>query len=160
MPNEDAMAEIAVPIVFLSLRARLVQIRSAVDHVAISDETLDELDRLLAETEDATKSLLGGASLPDGDYIDEVFDDEFLELCKETRVNLLAWINQPKILLRLKDPDAILLRFASIMEADLGTDPAGGQKPISTTGSFADMVSEMETAINKTFERLLKNQMI
>lgn len=152
-PNSDEIDAIIAPLRFLTLRANLSLMREMAEEVDIPIETLEELDRLLEKTNSATETLLLRTPMPDDDWLDEIFDDEFLMLCKAMRVNLLAWINQPQILLRLRDPDSVLSRFAGILEDmdDLNWTST------STTASFVERVDELVRAINVTYQRLLMN---
>lgn len=149
------MAEIAAPIMFLHHRLRLVNMWRAAQELPVSDEVRDKLDKMLADTEEATQTLLLRTPLPDGDFIDEVFDDEFLSLCLDMRVDLLSWLNQPQMLLRLEHPDAILLRYANIAAASGYEADA-----INSTAAFSEKVTEMENLINATFETLKRNRVI
>lgn len=152
---DDEMAEIAAPIVFLNHRLRLAHMCRAAQEVSVSNEARAGLDRMLAVTEEATRTLLLRTPLPDGDFIDDVFDDEFLTLCLDMKVDLLPWINQPQMLLRLEYPDAILLRFVNIA-ASLDREADA----INSSAAFSEKVEEMEKLINATFEILKRNRVI
>lgn len=148
--DNDEFAKNAAPIRFLAQRANLAQMRNAIDLVSVSDEARERLDRILEETEALTQMFLLRTPLPEGEWLDEVFDDEFLELCKTMRVNLLAWINQPQILLRLRDPDAILLRFDDVS----ARSREFAQDLMSSTASFSERVDEMVSQLTATFSML------
>ena len=150
MFDNDEFARNAAPIRFLAQRANLGLMRNAIDLVNVSDEARERLDRILAETEALTQMFLLRRPLPEGEWLDEVFDDEFLELCKTMRVNLLAWLNQPQILLRLRDPDAILARSEDISarSSEFALDL------ISSTASWSERVDEMVRDLTGTFDLL------
>ena len=154
--DNDEIAKIVAPIRFLTLRANLGQMRNAIDLVSVSDEVRERLDRILEETEALTQMFLLRTPLPEGEWLDEVFDDEFLELCTTMRVNLLAWLNQPQILLRLRDPDAILARSGDVSarSAEFALDL------ISSTASFSERVDEMICDLIATFDLLNRDDLI
>ena len=152
---DEEMAEIAAPIMFLHHRLRLVTMWRAAQELSVSNEVRSQLDKMLADTEEATQTLLLRTPLPDDDFIDEVFDDEFLSLCLDMRVDLLSWLNQPEMLLRLEHPDAILLRYANIAAASGYEADA-----INSSASFAQEVFEMENKINATFEAMKRNNVL
>lgn len=156
LPDDDEMAEIAAPITFLVLRANLARLRRAADQVEVSAATRGTLDALLAETEHATQELLMRQGLPAEGDIDEIFDEEFLEICKAMRVDLFAWVGQPQVLWRLGDPDGLLARWVEV----LGHDDGLAREDLVTTASFAQRMAEMEGAINATFAVLIRNHVI
>ena len=145
LPFDDkTLAAITAPVTFLSVRASLVSERRAAERLQVPDETLREVDQLLAETEEATCTLLLRRPLPEDGYLDPIFDDEFLELCRMMGVNVIAWVNQPQILVHLRDPDAILSRWVALPESDdFGT--------ATTVSSWVDTVAEMEQTIEALF---------
>ncbi len=152
MPDEEELAEMAAPVVFLFQRRDLAVMRTAADEVRAADELKEAIDDTLAATEEVTRDFLLRPWKFEMDYLDEVFTDEFLELCVEMRVDLISWLNQPEILMRLEHPDAILLRYADIAAAMEGD---GGLKGSSV--AFSEKVTEMENALNATFETLKRN---
>lgn len=155
MLSQDEIAEAAGPILFLAQRARLAVLRAAAEHIPISQETEADLDRLLAETESTTQALLMQSRTPDVEYFDDLFDDDFLDLCSTLRVNLVAWINQPQILLRFRDPDAILSRW---MESRADNDAIGAED--NTSPVFSQQVATVEAAIRAAFSALKENNSI
>ena len=151
--DNEELAKNAAPIRFLVQRANLGQMRNAIELVSVSDEVRERLDRILEETEALTQMFLLRTPLPEGGWLDDVFDDEFLELCQTMRVNLLAWLNQPQILLRLRDPDAILARSENVSarSAEFALDL------ISSTASFSERVDEMVCDLTGTFDLLTRS---
>ena len=152
-PGEQDFADLALLETFLARRLRLATMRRAADKLAVSDEVRESLDESLAETEEVTRALLTRTKLPDAAPMDDLFDDEFLLLCLELRIELVAWINQPAVLIRLEDPDAILRRYANLANA-YDIDAAG--KDAST--DFAQAVTEMERKLRETFDVLKRNR--
>jgi hypothetical protein len=119
-------------------------------------DLLGEIDPLLAETEAATRTLLLKTPMPDDEYLDPIFDEEFLALCQLMGVNVLAWVNQPQILARLRDPDAILSRWVATAawNAD-GVDAAA-----ESTISYSESIAEVKRAIHALFRILLDSGLI
>ena len=154
MLSQDEIAEAAGPILFLAQRARLAALRAAAEHIPISQETEADLDRLLAETEGTTQALLMQSRTPDVEYFDDLFDDDFLDLCSTLRVNLVAGINQPQIWLRFRDPDAILSRW---MESRADNDAIAED---NTTPVFSQQVATVEAAVRAAFSALKENNSI
>ena len=155
MLSPDEIAEAAGPVLFLAQRARLAALRAAAEYIPISEETQTDLDRLLAETENTTRMLLMQSRPPDVEYFDDLFDDDFLELCNTLRVNLIAWINQPQILLRFRDPDATLSRW---MESRSNNDLIDAGENV--TPVFSQQVATVEAAIRAAFTTFQVNNII
>jgi hypothetical protein len=149
-PKNNRYAAIEAPLTFLTLRASLVSQRRLADKIRIPDASVLEIDQLLEETEDATRTLLLRTPLPDDEYLDAIFDDEFLSLCNIMGVNVLAWVNQPQILVRLHDADRLLSRWVAIAGED-------GETPDEiSTASYSESVAETKEAIHVLFA-ILKN---
>ena len=152
--NEDDFAEVAGPILFLAQRARLAALRKAANVIPISRETEAELDQLLAQTESITQMLLMPSLADEVDYFDDLFDDELIALCAALRVNLVAWVNQPQVLMRFRNPDAVLSRWLEIWsEYD---SVSAGQ---SFTPVMSQQVATIESAIRTAFEAYMKKML-
>lgn len=148
----DNLAELIAPEIFLIRRLKLVNMRRAADSISVSDEWRNSLDELLDETEEAARTVLLETQLPSGSFIDEIFDDDLLTRCLELRIDLVAWISQPTILVRLSDPDAILRRYTNLANA-YGVDT----EDITSAVSFRDAASDMEQKLRDTYEILKKS---
>jgi hypothetical protein len=155
IPNDNDYEAITAPVTFLALRGSLVSHRQVADQLGLV-ELCQEIDLLLRETEDITRTLLLRTPLPDDEYLDPIFDDEFLTLCRLMGVNLLAWVNQPQILARLRDPDAILARWVT----DTSLDASGVDTPRRTTTSYPDQVGEVKESIYVLFKFLRDNHIV
>jgi hypothetical protein len=66
---------------------------------------------------------------------------------------LLAWVNQPQILARLRDPDAILARWVSL-------DGSGVDTPSGGAASYADRVAEIKESIYVIYQVLRDNHVV
>lgn len=154
-PEDNQFTAIEAPLTFLALRGSLVSQRRVAEQLGLTD-LLGEIDPLLAETEAATRTLLLKTPMPDDEYLDPIFDEEFLTLCQLMGVNVLAWVNQPQILARLRDPDAILSRWVATAEwnAD-GVDAAA-----ESTISYSESIAEIKDAIHTLFRILLDSGLI
>lgn len=151
-PNEDDVIEAAGPILFLIQRARLAALRKAAETIPISQETEDELEKLLRETEPLTQTLLMPPNTNDVEYFDDLFDEELIALCVTLRVNLVAWVNQPQVLMRFRNPDALLTRWLEIQSAlDI---PTLGD---AITPVMSQQIATIEAAIRSAFEAHMKN---
>lgn len=150
--NEDDIAEVAGPVLFLAQRARLAALRKAAEIVPISSETEAELDQLLKETESITRMLVMPTSVDEVEYFDDLFDDDLISLCATLRVNLVAWVNQPQVLMRFRNPNALLTRWLEIW-SECDTVGAGQ----SFTPVFAQQVEAIESAIRIAFDTHMKN---
>jgi hypothetical protein len=155
MLNEDDIIEAAGPILFLAQRARLAALRKAAETIPISQETEAELERLLGETESLTQMLLMPTNTDEVEYLDDLFDDELIDLCAALRVNLVAWVNQPQILIRFRDPDAVLSRWLeSRSEYELKSDGEG------VTPVMSKQVAVIESAIRSAFDAYMTKNML
>jgi hypothetical protein len=148
-PDNNEYAAIEAPLTFLALRGSLVSHRTTAERLGLTS-LLHEIDQLLEETEAVTRILLLRTPMPDDEYLDPIFDDEFLALCHLMGVNVLAWVNQPQILARLRDPDAILTRWVTGTAWDVDN---GGVSPDST-GSYSEQVGNVKEAIHVLFQFL------
>ena len=155
MLNEDDIIEAAGPILFLAQRARLAALRKAAETIPISQETEAELERLLGETEPLTQMLLMPRNTGEVEYFDDLFDDELIGLCAALRVNLVAWVNQPQVLIRFRDPDAVLSRWLeSRSQYELKNDREG------VTPVMSKQVAAIETAIRSAFDVYMTKNML
>ena len=155
MLNEDDIIEAAGPILFLAQRARLAALRKAAETIPISQETEAELERLLVETEPLTQVLLMPRNTEEVEYFDDLFDDELIDLCAALRVNLVAWVNQPEVLIRFRDPDAVLSRWLeSRSQYELKNDREG------VTPVMSKQVAAIETAIRCAFDAYITKNML
>ena len=155
MLNEDDIIEAAGPILFLAQRARLAALRKAAETIPISQETEAELERLLGETEPLTQMLLMPRNTGEVEYFDDLFDDKLIDLCAALRVNLVAWVNQPQVLIRFRDPDAVLSRWLeSRSQYELKNDREG------VTPVMSKQVAAIETAIRSAFDVYMTKNML
>lgn len=155
MLNEDDIIEAAGPILFLAQRARLAALRKAAETIPISQATEAELERLLVETEPLTEMLLMPPNTDGVEYLDDLFDDKLIDLCAALRVNLVAWVNQPQVLIRFRDPDAVLSRWLeSRSEYELKNDREG------VTPVMSKQVAAIETAIRLAFDAYITKNML
>ncbi len=153
--NEDDIIEAAGPVLFLAQRARLAALRKAAETIPISPETEAELDQLLRETEPLTEMLLMPRNAEEVEYFDDLFDDELIDLCAALRVNLVAWVNQPQILVRFRDPDAVLSRWLEFRNDYELKGASEGPTPV-----ISQQVATIESAIRSAFNAYMKNNML
>lgn len=153
--NEDDIIEAAGPVLFLAQRARLAALRKAAETIPISPETEAELDQLLRETEPLTEMLLMPRNTEEVEYFDDLFDDELIDLCAALRVNLVAWVNQPQILVRFRDPDAVLSRWLEFRNDYELKSASEGPTPV-----ISQQVATIESAIRSAFNAYMKNNML
>jgi hypothetical protein len=89
------------------------------------------------------------------EYFDDLFDDELIDLCAALRVNLVAWVNQPQVLIRFRDPDAVLSRWLeSRSQYELKNDREG------VTPVMSKQVAAIETAIRSAFDVYMTKNML
>ena len=153
--DKEELAEIAASLYFLSHRETMARLLTAAVAAQLTGEIRDSLDRILTESEDVTRDLLLRPWKYEMDYLDEVFDDEFLDLCLIMRVDLMSWIRQPEMLMRLVHPDDILMRYANIAtaaEADFSD--------MGSSATFSEKVAETEKAMNASFEILKRRGLV